>query len=53
MNMTTSTMRSNAYGMVWCSRAPGIVLCLVLAFLCSGCFWMAVGAAGELPEPSM
>ena len=44
--MTTSTMRCNAHGTVWGSRAPGLVLCVVLAFLCSGCFWMAVGAAG-------
>lgn len=44
--MTTPIVRSNAYGMVWCSRVPGFVLCVVLAFFCSGCFWMAVGAAG-------
>ena len=44
--MTTSTVRSNAYGMQWCSRVPGLVLCVVLAFFCSGCFWIAVGAAG-------
>ena len=44
--MTRLTMRSNAHGTVWCSRAPVLVLCVVLAFLCSGCFWMAVGAAG-------
>ena len=44
--MTKPTMRSNAYGMVWCSRLPSLVLCVVLAFFCSGCFWMAVGAAG-------
>jgi hypothetical protein len=25
---------------------PGFVLYVVLAFFCSGCFWMAVGAAG-------
>jgi len=46
LHMTTPTMRSNAYGRAWCSRAPSLVLCVVLAFLCSGCFWMAVGAAG-------
>jgi uncharacterized protein DUF3568 len=44
--MTTSTIRTNAHGTVWCSRAPGLLLCVVLAFFCSGCFWMAVGAAG-------
>ena len=44
--MTTSRMRSNAHGIVWYSRMSGSVLCVVLAFLCSGCFWMAVGAAG-------
>ena len=44
--MTTSTMRSNAYRIEWCSRVPGLVLCVVLACFCSGCFWMAVGAAG-------
>jgi len=32
--------------MVWYSQVPGLVLCVVLAFFCSGCFWMAVGAAG-------
>jgi len=44
--MTTPTVRSNACRTMWCSRVPGIVLCVVLAFLCSGCFWMVVGAAG-------
>ena len=44
--MTTPTMRSNAYGRKWCSRVPSLVLCVVLAFFCSGCFWMAVGAVG-------
>ena len=44
--MTTSAVRSNAYGMEWRSRVPGLVLCVVLASFCSGCFWMAVGAAG-------
>jgi hypothetical protein len=44
--MTTPTMRSNAHGNVWCSRAPGFVLCTVLAFLCSGCLSLVVGAAG-------
>jgi Protein of unknown function (DUF3568) len=44
--MTTPRMRSNAHGIVWYSRMSGSVLCVVLAFLCSGCFWMAVGAAG-------
>ena len=44
--MITPTMRSNTDGMVWCSRVPSLVLCVVLAFFCSGCFWMAVGAAG-------
>ena len=44
--MTTPIMRSNTDGMVWCSRVPSLVLCVVLAFFCSGCFWMAVGAAG-------
>ncbi|MEO6307582.1 MAG: DUF3568 family protein, partial [Nitrospiraceae bacterium] len=39
-------MRSNAYGMVWCSRVSGFVLCVVLAFFCSGCFSLLVGAAG-------
>ena len=44
--MTTSIVRSNAHGTVRCSRVPGIVLCLVLAFLSSGCFSLLVGAAG-------
>ena len=44
--MTTPTMRSNAHGNVWCSRAPGFVLCAVLAFFCSGCLSLVVGAAG-------
>ena len=44
--MTSPTLRSNAHGMVWCSRVSGFALCVVLAFFCSGCFWMAVGAAG-------
>ena len=44
--MIPPTSRSNAYGMVWCSRVPSLALCVVLAFFCSGCFWMAVGAAG-------
>ncbi|HJS67181.1 MAG TPA: DUF3568 family protein [Nitrospiraceae bacterium] len=44
--MITPTMRSNALGTVWCSRVPGIVLCLMLAFLSSGCFSLVVGAAG-------
>lgn len=44
--MISRTVRSNAHGMVWYSRAPGLVLCVVFAFLCSGCFWMAVGAVG-------
>jgi len=44
--MTTPIMCSNADGMVWCSRVPSLVLCVVLAFFCSGCFWMAVGAVG-------
>ena len=44
--MITPTMRSNTYGIVWCSQVPSLVLCVVLAFFCSGCFWMAVGAAG-------
>ena len=44
--MTTPTVRSNACRTMWCSRVPGVVLCVVLAFLCSGCFWMVVGAAG-------
>jgi Protein of unknown function (DUF3568) len=44
--MITPTMRCNAHGTVWCSRVPGFVLSVVLAFFCSGCFWMAVGAAG-------
>jgi len=39
-------MRSNAHGKVWCSRVPGFVLCAVLAFLCSGCLALVVGAAG-------
>lgn len=44
--MTTSTIRTNADRTMWCSRVPGVVLCVVLAFFSSGCFWMAVGAAG-------
>ncbi|NWF73791.1 MAG: DUF3568 family protein [Nitrospirae bacterium] len=44
--MITPTRRSNEYGMVWCSRVPSLALCVVLAFFCSGCFWMAVGAVG-------
>lgn len=44
--MTMPIVRSNAHGTVWCSRVPGIVLCLVLALLCSGCFSLVVGAAG-------
>jgi hypothetical protein len=44
--MTTSTVRSNAYGMEWYALVPGLVLCVVVAFFCSGCFWMAVGAVG-------
>ena len=44
--MITPTRRFNAYGMVWCSRVPSLMLCVVLAFLCSGCFAMVVGAAG-------
>ena len=44
--MTTRRMHSNAHGIVWYSRMSGSVLCVVLAFLCSGCFWVAVGAAG-------
>ncbi len=34
------------FGQVWCSRVPGFVLCAVLAFFCSGCFMLAVGAVG-------
>jgi len=44
--MTTPIVRSNAQGMAWCSRVSGFVLCVVLAFLCSGCFSLVVGAAG-------
>ena len=44
--MIMPTMCANRYGMVWRSRVPSLVLCVVLAFFCSGCFWMAVGAAG-------
>lgn len=44
--MTRPIVRSNAYGTMWCSRVPGIVLCVVLAFFCSGCFSLLVGAAG-------
>lgn len=44
--MIPPTRRSNAYGKVWCSRVPSLVLCVVLAFFCSGCFRMAVGATG-------
>jgi hypothetical protein len=44
--MTALTMRSNAHGAVWCSRLPGLVLCVLLAFLCSGCIALVVGAAG-------
>jgi hypothetical protein len=44
--MITPTMRSNAYGTLWFSRVPGLVLCVVLACFCSGCFSMVVGAAG-------
>jgi hypothetical protein len=39
-------MRSNAHGTVLYSRVPGFVLCAVLAFLCSGCLALVVGAAG-------
>jgi hypothetical protein len=39
-------MRCNAHRTVWCSRVSGFVLSVVLAFFSSGCFWMAVGAAG-------
>jgi hypothetical protein len=44
--MTMPTMRSNAHGKLWCSRAPAFLLCTVLAFLCSGCLSLVVGAAG-------
>lgn len=44
--MTTPIVRSNAYGTLWCSRVSGFVLCVVLAFFCSGCFSLLVGAAG-------
>jgi Protein of unknown function (DUF3568) len=44
--MKTPTMRSNAHDMVWCSRLPSLVLCVLLAFLCSGCIALVVGAAG-------
>jgi uncharacterized protein DUF3568 len=44
--MTTTTMRSNSLGKLWCSRVPGFVLCGVLALFCSGCLSLAVGAAG-------
>jgi len=44
--MTALTMRSNAHGMVCCSRLPGLVLCVLFAFLCSGCIALVVGAAG-------
>ena len=44
--MTIPIVHSNVHGTAWCSRMPGIVLCLVLAFLSSGCFSLLVGAAG-------
>jgi hypothetical protein len=44
--MTTPTKCCNARRMVCCSRVSGFVLCAMLAFLCSGCFSMVVGAAG-------
>jgi hypothetical protein len=44
--MTTPTKRCNAHRMVYCSQVSGFVLCVMLAFLCSGCFSMVVGAAG-------
>ena len=44
--MTTRIMRSNSLRQVWCSRASGFVLCAALAFFCSGCLSLAVGAAG-------
>src|SRR5207302_3405517 len=46
LHMPTTTIHSNADGTVWCSRVSGFVLCVVLAFFCSGCFSMVVGAAG-------
>ena len=44
--MTTPTMRSNTLDQVWRSRVPGFMLCAVLALVCTGCFTLAVGAAG-------
>lgn len=44
--MTTPTMHPNARGTVWYSRVLGLVLCVVLASFCSGCFKMVVGASG-------
>jgi len=44
--MTTSLVCSNVSGTARCSRVPGIMLCVVLALLCSGCFSLVVGAAG-------
>jgi uncharacterized protein DUF3568 len=44
--MITPTMRSSTLGRVRCLRAPGFVLCAVLALSWSGCLSLAVGAAG-------
>lgn len=44
--MTIPIVRSNVHGMAWYSRMLSVALCLVLAFLCSGCFSLVVGAAG-------
>jgi hypothetical protein len=46
--MTTPTMRSNDHGIEWCSRVSGVVFSVVLAFLCTGCFALVVGAAGGI-----
>jgi hypothetical protein len=44
--MTTPTSHSHILGQVWYSHMPGFVLCAVLGLFCSGCFTLAVGAAG-------
>jgi hypothetical protein len=44
--MTMPTRRSSMLAQIWRSQVPGFVLCAVLALFCSGCFTLAVGAAG-------
>ncbi len=39
-------MRSNVSGRTWCSKLPGVLLCVALALGSSGCLALAVGAAG-------